>query len=111
MSLGLGRGWEGGSAEAAARLVRRHSPTGGLPRAAPPACPPRRAVPVDIVKSSVDQIIQYGKVVRPVMGISFAPDQALEQLGVSGVLVLDAREGGAAAKAGVRGTTRDDYGR
>lgn len=36
---------------------------------------------------------------------------AVEQLGVNGVLVLNAREGGPAAKAGVRGSTRDEYGR
>lgn len=69
------------------------------------------AIPVDVVKSSVDQIIKYGKVVRPIMGISFAPDQSVEQLGVNGVLVLNARDGGPAAKAGVRGSTRDEYGR
>jgi len=69
------------------------------------------AIPVDIVRSSVEQILAYGRVVRPIVGISFAPDQSVEQLGVSGVLVLDAREGGPAAKAGVRGTTRDEYGR
>lgn len=36
---------------------------------------------------------------------------AVEQLGMNGVLVLNAREGGPAAKAGVRGSTRDEYGR
>ncbi|KAL4857774.1 Protease Do-like 1 [Chlorella vulgaris] len=62
------------------------------------------AIPVDI-------IITFGKVVRPIMGISFAPDQSVEQLGMNGVLVLSAREGGPAAKAGVRGSSRDEYGR
>ncbi len=33
------------------------------------------------------------------------------QLGVRGVLVLDAREGGPASKAGIKGTSRDSYGR
>ena len=33
------------------------------------------------------------------------------QLGVTGILVLDAREGGPAWKAGIQGTKRDDYGR
>jgi S1-C subfamily serine protease len=42
------------------------------------------AIPVDIVKSSVEQIIKFGKVVRPILGISFAPDQSSEQLGVKG---------------------------
>lgn len=69
------------------------------------------SIPVDLVRSSVEQILQFGRVVRPVMGISFAPDASVEQLGVSGVLVLDAREGGPAAKAGIHGTTRDEYGR
>ena len=47
----------------------------------------------------VDQIIKYGKVTRPVLGISFAPEQAVDQLGVSGVLVLDAPPSGPAGKA------------
>ena len=33
------------------------------------------------------------------------------QLGVSGILVLDARRDGPAYKAGIKGTTRDEYGR
>lgn len=69
------------------------------------------AIPVDVVRSSVDQIIKNGRVVRPIMGISFAPDASVEQLGVSGVLVLEAKEGGPAAMAGVKGTSRDEYGR
>jgi S1-C subfamily serine protease len=44
------------------------------------------AIPVDVVRSSVAQIIETGRVVRPVLGISFAPDQSTEQLGVSGAL-------------------------
>ncbi|GBF98907.1 protease Do-like chloroplastic [Raphidocelis subcapitata] len=69
------------------------------------------AIPVDVVRSSVTQIIETGRVVRPVLGISFAPDQSTEQLGVKGILVLNAREGGPAWRAGIRGTSRDDYGR
>lgn len=69
------------------------------------------AIPADIVTSSVEQIIKFGKVVRPVLGISFAPDQSSEQLGVKGILVLSAREGGPAWRAGIRGTSRDEYGR
>lgn len=33
------------------------------------------------------------------------------QLGVTGILVLDAKEGGPAWKAGIHGTRRDDWGR
>ncbi len=59
----------------------------------------------------MQQIVAFGKVVRPVLGISFAPDQSSEQLGVKGILVLNAREGGPAFKAGLQGTSRDEYGR
>ena len=38
------------------------------------------AVPVDLIRSSVNQIIQFGKVLRPILGISFAPDQSVEQV-------------------------------
>lgn len=47
----------------------------------------------------VDQLVKFGKVTRPVLGIKFAPDQSVEQLGVSGVLVLDAPANGPAGKA------------
>lgn len=47
----------------------------------------------------VDQLVRFGKVTRPILGIKFAPDQSVEQLGVSGVLVLDAPANGPAGKA------------
>ena len=47
----------------------------------------------------VDQLIKFGKVTRPILGIKFAPDQSVEQLGLSGVLVLDAPPNGPAGKA------------
>lgn len=47
----------------------------------------------------VDQLVRFGKVTRPILGIKFAPDQSVEQLGVSGVLVLDAPPSGPAGKA------------
>lgn len=51
------------------------------------------------VSGIVDQLVKFGKVTRPVLGIKFAPDQSVEQLGVSGVLVLDAPLNGPAGKA------------
>lgn len=47
----------------------------------------------------MDQLVQFGKVTRPILGIKFAPDQSVEQLGVTGVLVLDAPANGPAGKA------------
>ncbi|KAI3768723.1 hypothetical protein L2E82_19553 [Cichorium intybus] len=69
------------------------------------------SIPVDTVGGIVDQLVQFGKVTRPILGIKFAPDQSVEQLGVSGVLVLDAPPNGPAGKAGLLSTKRDSYGR
>ncbi|XP_052197136.1 protease Do-like 1, chloroplastic [Diospyros lotus] len=69
------------------------------------------SIPVDTVGGIVDQLVKFGKVTRPILGIKFAPDQSVEQLGVSGVLVLDAPPSGPAGKAGLQPTKRDTYGR
>ena len=45
------------------------------------------------------------------MGIAAASICVLAQLGVSGILVLDARKGGPAWKSGIKGTSRDEFGR
>lgn len=68
------------------------------------------AIPVDTVKGIVGQLIKYGKVTRPVLGISFAPDQTAMQLQLKGVLVLDAPKEGPAGKAGIKATRRDSLG-
>ncbi|KAG7985608.1 hypothetical protein I3843_03G035100 [Carya illinoinensis] len=69
------------------------------------------SIPVDTVGGIVDQLVRFGKVTRPILGIKFAPDQSVEQLGLSGVLVLDAPMNGPAGKAGLQPTKRDPYGR
>ncbi|RVW64066.1 Protease Do-like 1, chloroplastic [Vitis vinifera] len=66
--------------------------------------------PVDTVSGIVDQLVRFGKVTRPILGIKFAPDQSVEQLGVSGVLVY-AHADGPASKAGLLPTKCDAYGR
>ncbi|KAE8699667.1 Protease Do-like 1 [Hibiscus syriacus] len=69
------------------------------------------SIPVDTVSGIVDQLEKFGKVTRHVLGIKFAPDQSVEQLGVGGVLILDAPANGPAGKEGLRPTKRDTYGR
>ncbi|XP_073118487.1 protease Do-like 1, chloroplastic [Henckelia pumila] len=69
------------------------------------------SIPIDTVGGIVDQLVKFGKVTRPILGVKFAPDQSVEQLGVSGVLVLDAPLNGPAGKAGLQSTKRDSYGR
>lgn len=68
------------------------------------------AVPVDTVKRVVPQIIRYGRVIRPGLGIRVAADQLAARLGLRGVLVLDVPPGSAAARAGIRPTRYDERG-
>ena len=60
------------------------------------------AVPVGIVKRIVPQLIQYGKVIRPGLGISLIPDSIANRWGVTGVVVARIQPGSAAAKAGLK---------
>ncbi|MCX5789026.1 MAG: trypsin-like peptidase domain-containing protein [Elusimicrobia bacterium] len=68
------------------------------------------AVPVDIVNRIVPQLVAYGRVTRPGLGITAADDAIARQVGVRGVLLINVARGGAAARAGLRGTKRDEYG-
>ncbi|KAA3623677.1 MAG: PDZ domain-containing protein [Bacteroidetes bacterium] len=65
------------------------------------------SIPVDVVKWVVPDLIKYGKIKRPSMGIEFA--RALRN--ITGALVYDVVEGGPADKAGIRPTMVDRYGR
>ena len=64
------------------------------------------AIPVDSVKGLVEQILKFGRVIRPVLGITIAPPQTVRQLGLEGVLVLEAPNGSPANQAGIKGTFR-----
>jgi len=69
------------------------------------------AIPVDIIKKVVPEIIKYGKVTRPDLGLSILPDQYNQQFGIKGAAVLEVAPGSAAAKAGIAGLSRDRFGR
>jgi S1-C subfamily serine protease len=69
------------------------------------------AIPVDTVNRIVPELIRYGKVTRPGIGVQIAEEQLAERLGVTGVLVVDVVPGSAAAKAGIRPTRRESSGR
>ncbi|MGD9852153.1 MAG: S1C family serine protease [Nitrospirales bacterium] len=60
------------------------------------------AVPVDIVTRVVPQLIQFGKVIRPGLGISLIPDAIARRWGITGVPIAKVQAGGAADKAGLR---------
>jgi len=65
------------------------------------------AVPVDTVRRIVPELIEYGRVVRPVFGV-YLDDRLSSyvtgRLGVEGVLIRDVVEGSPAAEAGLQGT-------
>ncbi len=69
------------------------------------------AVPVDTVNRVVPQLIEYGRMVRPRIGLRIAHDAMARRLGVTGLLVLTVDPAGAAARAGIIGTGRDGQGR
>ena len=60
------------------------------------------AVPVNIVKRIVPQLIQYGKVIRPGLGISLVPDSIANRWGITGVVIARVQPGSAAEKAGLK---------
>jgi len=72
------------------------------------------AVPVNIAKRIVPQLIRDGKVRRPKMGISSRDVETLRnqiQLPVSeGVMIWEVAPGGSAANAGLRGLTQTEDG-
>lgn len=69
------------------------------------------AIPIDAVKGLVEQILKFGRVIRPALGISIAPRQALQALGLEGVLVLHAPPDSPAYQAGMRGVSPAQRGR
>ncbi len=60
------------------------------------------AVPVGIVKRIVPQLIQYGKVIRPGLGISLIPDSIANRWGVKGIIIARVLPGSVAEKAGLK---------
>lgn len=68
------------------------------------------AVPIDTINRIVPQLILYGKVIQPGLGIRVAEDYLARQIGIDGALVIDIDPKGAAARAGIVPTRYDDEG-
>tara|TARA_B100001093_G_scaffold360167_1_gene344872 strand:- start:457 stop:1590 length:1134 start_codon:yes stop_codon:yes gene_type:complete len=70
------------------------------------------AVPANTIRRIVSQLIQFGRVVQPGLGISILDPSISMRLGVrKGVVVKDAIIGTPAENVGIRGTNMDRYGR
>jgi S1-C subfamily serine protease len=73
------------------------------------------AIPVNIAKRIIPQLISYGEVRRPKLGVDALGVEKLNDQGVKlpvqqGLLVRTAVSGGAAANAGIKGLTQDSTG-
>ena len=61
------------------------------------------AVPVDTVNRIVPELIKYGKLIRPGLGVSLVPDAMAKRWGVDGLIIGKVSRGGPADRAGLRG--------
>ena len=72
------------------------------------------AIPVNTVKKIVPELIQYGQVQTPTLGISLFPPQYADyyrqRWGINGVIVLDVIEGASPEQEGMRGLTETNRG-
>jgi S1-C subfamily serine protease len=68
------------------------------------------SIPVDEVNWVVSDIIKFGKVQRPVLGVELLPQQYAQNWGVNGVMILDIAPGGGAQKAGLKPIQRNSSG-
>ncbi len=70
------------------------------------------AVPVDIVQWVVPELIRYGKLIRPGLGVTLLQEGIARRWGIQGVAIVDVDPRGAAGRAGLRGmreTPDGDY--
>ena len=64
------------------------------------------AVPINSVAKVVPQLIDHGRVIRPVLGVNAVAGRIAQDLGIEGVIVLSLTRGSAAAEAGIMGVQR-----
>ena len=68
------------------------------------------AIPANTVSKIVPQLIQYGRVYRPVLGIETASDNWIKRYQVKGVPVVRVQRGSGAEKAGLKGVRKNRLG-
>ena len=69
------------------------------------------AVPVDTVNRIVPELIKYGKLIRPGLGVSLVPDAIARRWGIKGLVIGRVARGGGADRAGLRGAREVGGGR
>lgn len=69
------------------------------------------SIPVDVVRWVAPELIAYGRIKRPSLGLGLARQQVTSRFDINGALVLDVEKGSNAERAGIQPTLRDRYGR
>ncbi|MCB1690812.1 MAG: PDZ domain-containing protein, partial [Halioglobus sp.] len=68
------------------------------------------AIPVNTVRDVVPQLISYGRVLRPMIGVELASDRWVQRYRIEGLPVVQAYPGLPAAEAGITGAFRNARG-
>ena len=68
------------------------------------------AIPVNTVKDVVPQLISYGRILRPMIGVELASDRWVRRYQIKGLPVVRAYPGLPAEKAGITGAYKDSRG-
>jgi S1-C subfamily serine protease len=69
------------------------------------------AVPVDTVNRIVPELIKYGKLIRPGLGVSLVPDAMAKRWGIKGLIIGKVSRGSGAERAGLKGARETAAGR
>jgi S1-C subfamily serine protease len=69
------------------------------------------AIPGHDVAWVVPDLIRYGRVQRPTLGVELAPENWAQRLGIEGAVIYRVDSGTGAAKAGLQGIRRASFGR
>lgn len=68
------------------------------------------SIPVDVVNWVVPDLIEFGQLNRPVLGVELLPPQYANRMGVDGVMLYNIYEGSGADRSGLKGITRNSRG-
>ncbi|OGG94026.1 MAG: 2-alkenal reductase [Candidatus Lambdaproteobacteria bacterium RIFOXYD12_FULL_49_8] len=68
------------------------------------------AIPVNIVKKIVPQLLEHGRLIRPTLGVSLLPDTLARRSGIKGVVLVEVAPNGPAGRAKLQGLKRDQRG-
>ena len=69
------------------------------------------SIPVDVVRWVVPELIEFGKIKRPSLGVELASPGIISRYQLQGPLVITVAPGSNAEKSGIRPTLRDRFGR